>query len=510
MRASGSDPDWADRGGRAPAPLPLAINSRGAEEARVPAPGEIIAVSAPSSAVASSPIIVAGNTVPELSPGERDSLPEPDQWASERGGRPLLVSPVSALPPGWSPTAPLVPGRGPGPDMPVGRNWVQEPVAVPLPPPMMQPEMVPGFAGVEDGPLPRFYLSGEYLLWWARRDHVPPLFTTSEPQDGGFLDRPSTVLLFDGSLHRNPFSGARFTAGYWLDDCQKQGIEVSGFFLGQRSARGEFNSSQFPVLARPFLEFNRNTESSELVGFPGVFNGKGTVSAPSELWGIEANYRCCVCSTCDRQITGLAGFRYLNLKESITIVENVMGLPTAPAPLTNTNSTVFDSFATRNQFYGGQVGLESRWLRGNWSLDVRGKVALGATTQDLTIDGGQRVTNLTTGVTTTAVGGLLALPGANIGHYSRDAFSVVPEAGVTLGYQITNGIRATVGYNFLYWTSVLRPGDQIDRTLDITRIPNFVLPPGVTQRTDEVRPLVPFKSSDYWAQGLTFGLEFTW
>jgi hypothetical protein len=476
----------------------------------VPVPGEIIAVSAPSSAVAASPVIVAGNTVPELAPAERENLPEPDQWASERAGRPMLVSPVSALPTGLPPATAPLPGRAPAPEMPVGRNWVQDPVASPFPPPVLQPGLVVGFPTEDSPPLPRFYLGGEYLLWWTRRDHVPPLFSTSQPQDGGFLDRPSTIVLFGGGLDRDPFSGARFTAGYWFDDCQKQGIEVSGFFLGRRSAQGDFNSSQFPVLARPFLEFNRNTESSELVGFPDVFNGRASVSAPSELWGIEANYRCCVCATCDRQITALAGFRYLDLNESITITENVMGLSTAPPPLTNTNSTVFDYFATHNHFYGGQVGLESRWLRGPWSLDVRGKVALGATTQDLTINGGQRVTDLTTGTTTTAVGGLLALPGANIGHYSKTEFSVVPEVGVALGYQITPAIRATVGYNFLYWSNVLRPGDQIDRTLDITRIPNFVLPPGVTQRTDQVRPLVPFKESDYWAQGLTFGLEFTW
>ena len=55
-------------------------------------------------------------------------------------------------------------------------------------------------------------------------------------------------------------------------------------------------------------------------------------------------------------------------------------------------------------------------------------------------------------------------------------------------------------------SSVVRPGDQIDTSLDENKIPpgTTLAPPGTP------RPLVPFKESDFWAQGLTFGLEFTW
>ena len=73
-------------------------------------------------------------------------------------------------------------------------------------------------------------------------------------------------------------------------------------------------------------------------------------------------------------------------------------------------------------------------------------------------------------------GGLLALPGANIGRYTQSKFAVVPEAGVKIGYHLTPNLRLAVGYNFLYLSSVLRPGDQIDTGLDVTRIPNFPLP----------------------------------
>jgi Putative beta barrel porin-7 (BBP7) len=41
------------------------------------------------------------------------------------------------------------------------------------------------------------------------------------------------------------------------------------------------------------------------------------------------------------------------------------------------------------------------------------------------------------GATVTTPGGLYALPG-NIGHYTHDEFSVVPELGINVGYQVTN------------------------------------------------------------------------
>jgi hypothetical protein len=51
----------------------------------------------------------------------------------------------------------------------------------------------------------------------------------------------------------------------------------------------------------------------------------------------------------------------------------------------------------------------------------------------------------------------------------------------------------------------VRPGDQIDRGLDVTRIPNFGVP---ANPLPQPRPAVPFKETDYWAQGINIGLEF--
>ncbi len=384
-----------------------------------------------------------------------------------------------------------------------GGNTYTIPQPYVAPPPEMTADtaLFPG-----EGPLPasRFYLNAEYLLWWTKADRVPPLASTSSnPNDFGFLGNPTTQVLFAG-LDRNPFQGARITAGVALDDCGQTALEVSGFILGQESAKFMASSAQFPVIARPFFNLNQNQEFSQLVAFPGVSIGNLQISAPSRLWGTEANLRCNVCCGCDYKVDTLVGFRYLDLNENIVIQENIQGLAGAPAPFTNAQTTVIDRFAAHNQFYGGQIGLDSEFRRGPWSLDLRGKLALGNTHQHLTIDGSEQII-APNGTVQNFRGGLLALP-SNIGQYSRDRFSVVPEIGISLGYQLTEHLRVSVGYNFLYWTNVLRPGNQIDRVLDVTQIPNFNI--AGSAPTGQNRPTVPFKETDYWAHGLTVGLEF--
>lgn len=126
------------------------------------------------------------------------------------------------------------------------------------------------------------------------------------------------------------------------------------------------------------------------------------------------------------------------------------------------------------------------------------------TNQTIDIAGNQLIT-APNGQQRSFNGGLLAVP-SNIGRHTRDQFSVVPEVGVKLGYQFTDHLRVFVGYNFLYWTNVVRPGDQIDPVLNVAQIPNFTI--GNQAASQTVRPIVPFRNSDFWAQGINAGLEF--
>ena len=205
---------------------------------------------------------------------------------------------------------------------------------------------------------------------------------------------------------------------------------------------------------------------------------------------------------------GFAGYRFLNLKEELSVTENILVVGTSPRvqlpdPV-GTVITVRDSFETENWFNGGQIGLTYERRRGDWSFDVRGSVAFGVTHQELKIDGVQTRTRPGQ-LPATFRGGLLAA-GPNLGTFTRDQFSVVPEFTFNVGYWLRPNLRAYVGYNFLYWPNVIRPGDQIDRVVDLTFVPNApAVPP-----SGQLRPQPLFSQSDLWVTGVQFGVEWRW
>ncbi len=350
-----------------------------------------------------------------------------------------------------------------------------------------------------------FYGKADNLLWWIKGTSTPVLATTGPAvPGGGTLGQPGTSVLFGGSnVHLNEFNGGRFTLGYWCDDCKTKGIEFTYFFIGQRTNVFSANSGQFPVITRPFFNLNRGVEDVEITASPGQANGVLTISNSHRLWGAETNFRCNYCSGCWYRVDLLAGFRFLELTDDLNITERISFVPGATVQPAGTQVLVSDRFGTRNQFYGGQVGTNIEMRHGRWTLDLLSKVALGSTHQVVNIQGDQTI-KTPTGNVTTFQGGLLALP-SNSGRFTRDRFSVVPEWGATIGYNVTDQLRLTVGYSFIYWSDVVRPSDQIDRGLNVQQIPNG---PGGPTLVGPNRPISPFRSTDFWAQGLNFGIDY--
>ncbi len=367
---------------------------------------------------------------------------------------------------------------------------------------LCEPRIVPN-ASVEFVEPNRFYGAADYLVWFTKGDRIPPLITTGPIASSGILGRPGTVILFGNQQINNEWhSGGRFTLGYWLDPCQELGIEGSYFFLNQRTTRFFASSDAFPLLARPIFEQNNGQEFSEISTRPDLATGSVSVDSPSRLWGAELNWREKFCCGCNYRVDVLAGFRYAELDEGLHVTENLLALPTAPR-FAGDRIIVTDRFDTRNQFYGGQIGVDTEYRSGNWFVDGKAKVALGDNHETLNIVGNQLITT-PAGNATLFTGGLLALP-SNIGHFTRDRFAVVPEIGMKVGYQFGECLRFTVGYDLFYWSRVIRPGGQVDRVVDINQIPNFgVIAPPVAGS----RPAVLFKGTDFWAQGISFGVEF--
>jgi hypothetical protein len=366
------------------------------------------------------------------------------------------------------------------------------------------------------GPPSRFWVSGEYLLWWIRDSQLPPLITTSVPGATalpGVLGQPGTTVLFGGSdLDNQVRSGGRFTGGFWLNDTQTIGLEGNYFFLGSRSVRFDRNSSGAPgseIIARPFFDVMSGIQNAQLVAFRGIASGDIHLSSSSRLQGAELNVLCNQCNTCcgcNYSVSLLSGFRYLQLDEGLGITESSHVNPTLPAgsPLFGGSTiAIADQFDTHNYFYGGQIGAQVESCWGRLFVDVLGKVALGATHEVVDIHGSTVITS-PAGTTVGTPVGFLATA-SNSGQFTRDVFAVVPEIGINVGCQINTHLRASVGYTFLYWSSVARPGDQVDEGVSGTQLPTDTrFNPG----SGPARPAVLLRGTDFWAQGINFGLEF--
>jgi len=311
------------------------------------------------------------------------------------------------------------------------------------------------------GPPGRFWFSAEYLYWWTKDSRLPPLVTRGSPTDAipGAIGQPGTQGLFGGDTGGEGQSGARFDAGFWLNECQTIGFEAGYFFLGSQSnsfvASGS-GAPGSPVIARPFLNIPPTGaapfQNSELVAFPGVAAGTISVqntsrlqgAAPNALFNLCCSGSCCnsccdsCCDSCCNSCCGgwrfdlIGGFRWMELNESVTVTENIDPSSSLGSSFpAGTHVAVTDQFSTQNDFYGPQIGVQGEWWRDRFFVNARALVAIGTTHQHVTING-TTVFTPAAGAPTVASGGLLALP-SNIGSYSRDEFSVIPEVGINVG-----------------------------------------------------------------------------
>ena len=73
----------------------------------------------------------------------------------------------------------------------------------------------------------------------------------------------------------------------------------------------------------------------------------------------------------------IGGFRFLRLRESLSLTTESPYIPPFPADIWITN----DTFDTSNHFYGGQIGLRARMAQDAWFVDGSAKLALGAMVQ---------------------------------------------------------------------------------------------------------------------------------
>lgn len=427
------------------------------------------------------------------------------------------IPPVQAVPP-VAPRAlpPAQPAAVPATlplSIPAGRTSAPTAPIVPPPAPAPAPaapaptDGACGTAACDPacGPAGQTWVRGEWLFWVTSGQPLPPLVTTAPANTpraaAGILGQPGTLTQFGGRRTNNDFrNGFRLTAGTWLDDDRAFGLEGDFFFLGRSRQGFAASSAGTDVIARPFFDPLANAPVAELVSFPGVLAGSVVADSRSNAIGGGLNALCNLCCDPCGRVDWVLGYRYFQLRDELTITEDLTALTGQTRVPAGSRYLITDRFKTTNDFHGAVVGLSGERRSGNFFYGGKATVALGGVSQRTEISGQTTIIPPAPGVPQTLPGGLLAQP-SNIGTYTTDRFAVMPEVGVRAGVYLTDHARVYAGYNFVYLSSVARAGDQIDLRVNPNQLPpaNGLGGPGL--------PAFPDKTTDFWLQGVTIGVE---
>lgn len=343
--------------------------------------------------------------------------------------------------------------------------------------------------------------SVDYLMWWAKGRNLPPLVTTSptnplEPQITAGVLPPfgnADILFGGGAVGTQVQSGGRVDLGTWLQGDEMLGVGLRVFGLEGTTDRIDRQSvAGDPILGVPFFDVLLNRENALLVAYPGFTNGNLSVVSDSDFWSSEGYGRIFFDRGSNYRVDLILGYHFAKLDDSLTnrflINDNL-----------NRQFDIRDRFVTKNEFNGGQIGFLHEGYRGIWSLKTLAKISVGEMNQRVGISGSTVITQ--GGIAGPALpGGFFALP-SNIGTYERNHTVVIPELAITLGVQLTPRLKANFGYTGLWLSDVALAGDQVDRRLNLTQAQGGNL-------VGQPVPGFQFRTTDFWLQGMNFGL--TW
>jgi hypothetical protein len=343
----------------------------------------------------------------------------------------------------------------------------------------------------------------EYLLWWPKAQPVPPLVTTGR---GPALGGPNTLVLVGGAAVDSPdVSGARFSVGWSGNDAETAGLGVTYLFLGTRTARTAVSEPAFGrgrFLARPITNAVTGTPDAIPVAIPGGLGGHVEATTTTRLTGWEINGVANLLACPQFRVNALAGYRYFMVNEGLRVDQTALFPQTASSvPVL---ASLSDQIDAHNRFHGGQLGLMTDFTRGPVFVEATAKVGLGQATTVVQVSG-QSVA-VGPGFPPAVQfygGGVLGQP-TNSGRFVRSVFAVLPEAAVKVGYRFRDRSRFYVGYNFLYLSEAVRAGDQVDEVVDPAQVPLFGRPTAAVVE----RPIPVLERSDFWVQGLVFGVEY--
>ena len=382
----------------------------------------------------------------------------------------------------------------------------------------------------------------EYLLWWTKSSpESTPLATSvapGTPSGGtpvpGAIGGAGTTVAIGGDIDLGTRQGVKGTIGFWFDRCHTIGLEGTYFYLAtvsESESALSIGGATSPTLQTPFFDVTGASTGGTpgpgamlpalgtLFAVPGGLNGNlithDSLSLASRLQGADAYGLFNIWQGGLTRWDFLFGFQWLALGEELNYTSlNQTGGQAQSHVIFNT----FDSFSTSNNFYAALLGVRFEsspddgrggW-RGGFYYRADFKLGLGDTVERTVIDG-ETQTNLATPLKaapiTYAGGAFTQL--SNLGGHDSDHFAVAPEVDLTAGYAVNTWLRVSVGYDFLFISDVLRPGNQIDGGVNLfrTSLVQQASPPIAAPAINPERPTFTANQSNFWAQGLKLGAE---
>jgi hypothetical protein len=329
------------------------------------------------------------------------------------------------------------------------------------------------------------------MLGWRKGRGYPPLVTTDPATEdsttAGVL--PDATVLYGGDSDNTQMqAGLNLDFGTFLNDCQNIGFGGRYFFFGADDGNFSRNSGQNSVLAIPFFSVDLGANSSLLLAHPDiggdVRSGSVAIRASNEIHGFDVYARLLYTRTACGRIDFITGWHTSSVNDFFQLQMQTDGNQA------NNDVRLLDEFNTENQFNGLILGVMTEHQICCMTLRGKARVSVGNMHQSVSINGATTVN----GVLDQNEPGGLFTASSNIGNYSQDQFAAVTEAGLSLGYYITPRTQVTVGYNLMYWSNIVRPGEQINTVIDDLNVP-------------PTSPTFQFHTSSFWVQSLTLGLN---
>ncbi len=354
----------------------------------------------------------------------------------------------------------------------------------------------------------------DYMFAWRKGRDLPPLITTSPSGTDPVLN--GTPVFGGTEIGDRLKAGGYVKFGAWLDEDRHLGLGGKFLMLERDSTifSRESGPDGVPQYARPYYNSNplriggpgldAQVISSNFPAFAPTITGNVQAKTANDLLGTDAYIQYLLYACNGRRLDLIAGYKFNRIGDSLGIHQTSFQ---QLAPGSQRTFDFQDVFGTENDFHGAELGLLGEYDSGPITFSLLGQLGMGNMHEVVTITGQQSTWD--TGQVPVPIyqGGLLALP-TNIGTYTRDEFALVPEMEFKLIYHLTRRLDFSLGYSMIYWNKVALAADQIETNaagipvVNSSQIPKRggVPVPPPNPALNEIR------QSDFWVQGINFGL----